>query len=273
MFPNDYAFHWTPLHVIFLGIFFTVLIVVGAQFAIAIWRAARGVSENRYDAIRWQEDFKDLPPELCACRHALTGEAAGRRCPNAFDCRQCQAHPRFIARRPLPVESTEDIAGMTFPAGRYYHRGHAWAKAEEDGTVSVGLDELGRRLIGEAAADLPAPGATLRVNGLAWKFQTPSGDVRILSPVDGEVLATGDSSSEWMLKVKPTSGGLDTRHLLRGAEVKAWITRELERLQMAFAPEPTGATLADGGVLVEDLPRANPAADWDRVYGQIFLDV
>jgi len=273
MFPNDYAFHWSPLHVLFLGIFFTVLIVVGSHFAVALWRASRGLRQNRYDAIRWHADFEDFPPELRACRHALTGECADRKCPNAFDCRQCRLHPMFIAKGLLPAECMEEVGGMIFPADRYYHRGHAWARAEADGTVTVGLDELARRLVGDAPAQLPEPGTKIQVNGSAWQYQTGSGSVRILSPVDGEVLATGGASGEWMLKVRPSAGSLDTRHLLRGAEVKAWITRELERLQLALAPEPTGATLADGGVLVEDLPRANPSADWDRVYGEIFLEV
>ena len=273
MFPNDYAFHWSPVHVVFLGIFFTVVIVVASHLALAAWREARGVRQNSFDAIRWHEAFEDFPPELRVCRHELSGRFAERQCPNAFDCRHCETHPRLIAKLPLPVESPQDIAGLMFPADRYYHRGHAWAKSEADGTVTVGLDELGKRLIGDAAVELPEPGTQLRVNGCAWKFHTASGDVRILSPLDGEVVATGEKSGEWLLRVKPEAGKLDTRHLLRGAEVKAWITRELERLQLALAPEPTGATLADGGVLVEDLPQANPSADWDRVYGQIFLEV
>lgn len=273
MFPNDYAFHWTPVHVVFLGIFFTVVIVVAVHFALAAFRAVRDVRENRYEAIRWHEDFEDLPSELRACRHELTGRCAQRQCPNAFDCRHCETHPKLIAKLPLPVEANQEIAGLFFPADRYYHRGHAWAKAEADGTVTIGLDELGKRLIGDAEAALPAPGTKIRVNGSAWKFRKDTGDVRILSPVDGEVVATGSDSTGWMLKVKPDGGKLDTRPLLRGAEVKAWITRELERLQLSLSPEPAGATLADGGMLVDDLPKANPTADWDRVYGEMFLEV
>ena len=42
----------------------------------------------------------------------------------------------------------------------------------------------------------------------------------------------------FFLRVKPLDGPIDMRHLLRGGEVKPWLMRELERLQLA---------LTDGG--------------------------
>jgi glycine cleavage system H lipoate-binding protein len=273
MFPNDYAFHFSPVHLVFLGIFFTVAMLVAAYLLTAAFRTARALRQNRYEAIRWHEDFEDFPAEMRACRHQLTGEFQHRECPHAFDCRGCETHPKLIAKLPLPVPAEQHISGMIFPADRFYHRGHAWAKAEEDGTVTVGLDDLGQRLIGEAVAELPAPGAHLRVNGSGWRFRKGATEVRILSPVDGEVLETANGADGWFLRVKPDGGKLDATPLLRGAEVKAWITRELERLQIAMAPEQTGAALADGGVLMEDLPKANPEADWAAVYGEMFLEV
>jgi hypothetical protein len=48
--------------------------------------------------------------------------------------------------------------------------------------------------------------------------------------------------------------------------------RELERLQLALAPEGLGMSLADGGVPVEDLSQGYPEADWDTVLGDMFLE-
>jgi hypothetical protein len=97
-------------------------------------------------------------------------------------------------------------------------------------------------------------------------------EARILSPVEGEVVATGSPEDDWVLRVKPAQSPADLRHLLSGCEVRAWIGSELERLQSMFAMPAVGPTLADGGVLVNDLPAEKPDADWDTVAGRIFLD-
>jgi len=93
-----------------------------------------------------------------------------------------------------------------------------------------------------------------------------------LAPIDGEVIATGGPEQDWYLKVKPEAAGEPAfRHLLRGPEVKPWILRELERLQLALSAEGAAPTLADGGVPVADIAASYPEADWDAVCGHMFL--
>ncbi len=65
---------------------------------------------------------------------------------------------------------------------------------------------------------------------------------------------------------------LDTRHLLRGAEVRPWMMREMERLHASLSTEGLGVALADGGVPVDDFSKAYPEADWDGVLGEMFLE-
>ena len=103
----------------------------------------------------------------------LTGEFKSRECPNAFDCRGCETHAKLVALHPpvAAAESEADIFGMAFPLDRMYHRGHTWARPEADGTVTVGLDDLGARLIGTPdAVDLPAPGSCVQANGTAFRI-------------------------------------------------------------------------------------------------------
>jgi hypothetical protein len=99
-------------------------------------------------------------------------------------------------------------------------------------------------------------------------------DLRLLSPVDGTVVETGSLEAGWLYRIAPPAGGLDTRHLLSGAEVRPWILREVERLQRVLAPEDAGIgpALADGGTPVEDLSAAIPEAEWDRAFGEMFLE-
>jgi glycine cleavage system H lipoate-binding protein len=275
MFPWNYGFHWSITSYIFLGAFYTVVVVVATTVASAVLRTRRALGTAQTERIRWISDFHDLPARNRVCRHVLTGELPGRECPHAFDCRECLTHPKLLANRPLAEadEAEEGIFGMSFPLDRFYHRGHTWARAESDGTVTVGLDDLGQRLLGTPDyIDLPQPGAQVRTNGTAFRVRRRNADVRVLSPVDGEVVATGGAGDGWYLKVKPASGVIDMRHLLRGSEIKPWLMRELERLQLTLAMEGAAPTLADGGVPVVDIAASYPEADWDAVCGEMFLE-
>jgi glycine cleavage system H lipoate-binding protein len=258
-------------HIIFLGLFYAVLLVLSAVLALSLLRAVRDFRARRAEAICWQATFPDLPARERVCRHEFTGEFPHRTCDKAFDCRECQTHAALVAKHP-PEAGEPDIFGLNFPLDRFYHRGHAWAHPEPDGTVTVGLDALGARLVANPEAiELPAVGSHIQTNGAAWHVRKRGADVRILSPLDGEVIATADPPNGWYLKVKPDGGQLDARHLLRGAEIRLWIAREMERLQAALAPADQAPTMADGGVPMDDIAAGYPEADWDAVCAEIFL--
>lgn len=275
MLPWNYGFHWTTGTLIFMGAFYAVLAVVIATVVAALLRARRTMEHGGLEDARWHSDFNELPAADRVCRHVLSGEFRHRECPNGFDCRHCATHGRLLKNCPAAVLSADggEILGMHFPLDRYYHRGHTWVRPEADGTVTVGIDDLGRRLfVAPDAVELPRPGDRLHVNGTAMRLRKRGADVRVLSPVDGEVVETGGPSSEWYLKVKPVGGAFNFRHLLRGAEIRPWLTREMERLHMALSAEgATAASLADGGVPVADIAANYPEADWDAVCGEMFL--
>jgi len=275
MFPWNYGFQWNAGHIIFLGAFYSVLAAIAATVIAAARGSRRDLAANRAEEIGWREEFHDLPARDRVCRHALTGEIEHGECLHAFDCRQCETHARLTELRPLPwpVKPEEDLFGMAFPLDRFYHRGHAWAQPEPDGTVTVGLDDLGQRLLGVPdAVELPQPGARVETNGTAFRVHKRDANVRVLSPVDGEVVETGGADRGWYLKVKlEVFGEPEFRHLLRGAEVRPWLLQEMERLQLALSAE--GApTLADGGVPVADIAACYPQMDWDAVCGEMFLE-
>jgi hypothetical protein len=94
-----------------------------------------------------------------------------------------------------------------------------------------------------------------------------------MCPVDGKVVETGSVERGWYLRIKPDSKNVQAfQHLLRGAEIKPWIQREMERLQLALTAEGATPALADGGAPVSDIAAAYPAADWDAVCGEMFLE-
>ena len=75
------------------------------------------------------------------------------------------------------------------PPGYFFHQGHAWARPDREGVVTVGLDDFAQQLVGEPAEiELPPVGARLQQGEPAWKLHTGPRSVRMISPVDGEVV-------------------------------------------------------------------------------------
>lgn len=276
---GGYEFRWDASHILFLGAFYTVLLVVGTYLAVSTLRARRDLKLQKAQGMMWHEEFEELPSWRRQCRHALTGELPGRECEQAFDCRECLRHGDLLAHtdkdsRPRLVPSgNARVYGFQMPLDRYYHRGHTWVRPADGGLLEVGLDDLGRRLIGTPdVVHLPAPGSRLSTNGTGWELRSGDASTRILSPVDGTVVETGGAGDDWVLRVRPTQAPPVLTHLLRGPEVGPWVLSELERLQRLLGAQSAGPTLADGGAPAEDFTRAVPDADWDGVYGEMFLE-
>ena len=273
MFPWSSEFAWDAYHLAFFGALYCVLATVAGMLAFAACRAWRDAREGRAAAIAWHGEFEELPRSARPCRHQLTGEAPDRVCGNGFDCRRCPDHARFQALRPANG-SADPVAdcGFAVPLDRLYHRGHTWVRPEPDGTLTLGLDDVARRLVGAPErVELPAPGERLEVNGPAARVRTRDRDVRVLSPVDGKVVEVSGEGAAFTLRVDPGPEA-DLRHLLDGVEVRAWALRELERLQTALGSSPLGAVLADGGELVEDVGSVLPGDRYDTVLGDMLLE-
>ncbi|MFZ2491933.1 MAG: hypothetical protein WA208_10655 [Thermoanaerobaculia bacterium] len=276
MLPGIYDFTWDAGHIIFLGAFYTVLMIVFATLLIGAARALRAMQLNKAEAVRWHADFEDLPATARRCRHELSGEVATRRCENGFDCRKCTEHQKFVAARlamPALAASPVDemVAGFKVPSDRLYHRGHTWVR-EDEGLLTVGIDDLGAHLIGTPDGTVfPAVGTQVRANATAWTIRKKGAWIRVLSPVDGEVVEVGDPANGWYLKVRPTSDEPDFAHLLTPEEARPWMLREAERLQMSLSADGVGAALADGGTPVDDLSVMIPRDQFDDVCGMMFL--
>jgi hypothetical protein len=271
MFPGVDGFHWTFAHIFFISVFLTIVAVIAVVAMVTLTRAARGVLTGRAEPLRWTVSFGELPVADRKCRHALTGEAPERICPNAFDCRSCVNHPKY--RQARTGESPDILFGLRYPQHHYYHRGHTWVAPQPDGTLLVGLDAIGHQMIAEPdVVQMPAPGSKVLNNGEGWRMRKDGLEVRVLCPVDGTVLQTGGPEDDWFLRVQPASKPADLRHLLRGEEVRAWVGQEIERLQFAIAPQGEAPVLADGGVLVDDFLHEIPAGKRDEVLGQFFLE-
>lgn len=271
MFPGVDGFHWTFGHVFFVAAFLSIVAAIAGIVLASLTRSRRDITSGRAEKIRWSLEFGELPLEFRQCRHAVTGEAPGRICPNAFDCRQCGEHAKF--RQTQAGRCGDTAYGLFYPNYRYYHRGHTWVTPQKDGTLLVGLDAIGEHMVGKPdSVRMPAAGSRVVNNGEGWRMSKDDMEVRVLAPVDGTVVQTGGPEDGWYLRVQPATNPPDLRHLLRGEEIEGWVSREIERLQCALSPEQDSPLLADGGVLMEEFIREVPAARRDQVLGEMFLE-
>ena len=277
MFPWNYGFHFGIASYIFLGAFYTVLVVVATTLLNAFWRAHRDLQQGQ------------------GGRHPLAlglSRSAGRR-PHlpARPDRRVQ-EPRMSERLRLPrvrdarqtgraasaggCAGTEDeIFGMSFPLDRMYHRGHTWARPETDGTVTVGLDDLGARLLGTPdAVDLP--GARIARTGQRHGVPHPPARSRCPRPLAGGWRSGRDRRRR--SRVLPAREAARRRDRYAPSAAR----RRSEALDDARAGAPATRphhgrrvrtpSLADGGVPVADIAAAYPKTDWDAVCGEMFLE-
>jgi hypothetical protein len=269
MFPWVDGFHWSPGHIIFLSVFFTVVLIILTTFAWAIWRTASDFRTHRATETCWRLNFAELPEAERRCRHELAGRLPHRVCNNAFDCRHCSKYAEFAV---LPSKTVAGNAGVNFSDNLLYHRGHTWVRPEDNGTLTIGLDDFAHHLIGHPdSVYLPAKGSEIESNGIAWRMTKNGHEIGVRAPIDGTVVSTGGAKDAWYLKIRPRKPA-DLRHLLRGPEVPGWLAGEVDRLQLQFSGPDAPPCMADGGTLLPDLMDVMPAADWDTVLAATFLE-
>ena len=275
MFPWIYGFHWTPMHIAFLTIFGCVVVVVASTVIIALRRTSKTLTGKSLEKLQWMSEFEDLPLFARACRHQMTGETPSRTCHKEFDCRRCATHSQFLTQMSpelAPETTDQSVYGLAMPLDRYYHRGHTWVRPADDGSFTLGLDDLALRMIGKPGqVDLPAVGAEISAQGTGWVMKKGNATLRVLAPMDGVVVEHGSDEEDWYLRIRPKDDTANLTHLLRGTEVRPWILREIERLELALSPAGLGFSLADGGELVDEMSQHAPEVDWDGVWGSILL--
>jgi glycine cleavage system H protein len=168
------------------------------------------------------------------------------------------------------------------PEGVALHPGHTWARMEDDGTVAVGLDDLGHNLVGPVdRIELPATGARVEQGAAAVTLAAGGKRVGLVSPVDGEVVAanaamasTADGGAEpygasWLFRVRPTRWARNKAQLLGGQAARDWIEEQGRLLSMRLSPEPV-AMMQDGGVPVHGIAREIDPEHWDDIAREFF---
>ena len=106
---------------------------------------------------------------------------------------------------------------MSTPADLRYTQEHEWARAEADGTITVGITAHAAEALGDVVyCELPSAGDTLEAGATFGVVESVKAVSDLYAPLTGEVIATNEALEEapekvnedpygdgWMLRVKP----------------------------------------------------------------------
>ena len=169
MFPWSPEFVWDAYHVAFFGALYSVLATMAGTLAVAAWRARRdardGPGGRRSPGTATSRRCRPRPAPAAT---SSPGEAPGRVVRERLRLPRLRAStPGFEAlRQEVGRPASADPAvhfGFELPLDRLYHRGHTWVRPETDGTLTVGLDDIARRLLGTPEkVELPGAGRAAR---------------------------------------------------------------------------------------------------------------
>jgi glycine cleavage system H protein len=107
---------------------------------------------------------------------------------------------------------------MLIPADRRYSTNHQWARAENDGSIAVGITDFAQEALGDVVfVERPATGRILRMGEQCGVVESVKSASDIYAPVSGEVIETNavlDTAAElinksayetWIFKVRPAN--------------------------------------------------------------------
>ena len=137
------------------------------------------------------------------------------------------------------------IEGYNVPDGLYYEGEHAWARVEDDATVTVGMDEFYGKNTGDILSiDLPDVGDEIEQGETCGKIQSAKWIGKLISPVAGEILEVNEDlegnaglinsdpyGDGWVMKIQPSNLDDDLAKLKHGDNVEEWLKSEVERVE------------------------------------------
>lgn len=178
-----------------------------------------------------------------------------------------------------------DVFGFSVPTETFYiHRGHAWAKVEDNGRVRVGMDDFSQKIFGPAdAIEFPEIGNVYYQNHVCMALVREGHKAKVLAPVDGlieeinpklgqepQLVHDDPYAAGWLFLLKPINLKYNLSNLHYGETNAAWIDEESHRLLSLMNTE-IGVTLPSGGAIVDDVYGHFPQLGWRRLVREFLL--
>jgi glycine cleavage system H lipoate-binding protein len=242
---------------------------------------------RREQLVFWKDILRRRPPWKQPCIHHMKGRIEFRTCTNGYRCGDCEFdqffQDQFAVHAVIRPVGLLSVKGVDIPHGVYLHPGHVWARIEEDGAVRVGLDDFARRVLGPLdRIEAPLVGKAVARGGAAFRVFRKGEQTDFSAPVSGVVTdvnaglreAGGGAhedpyASGWIMRLHSESLRQDLRGLMIGAETRAFLDKEVDRLFQVIE-ETTGPLAADGGTLGDDIFGNLPGIGWERLNRSFF---
>ena len=156
--------------------------------------------------------------------------------------------------------------GFDIPKDYCFHPGHTWVLDEGHENARIGIDSLASHLLGSVdRVELVGLNRWVRQGQKVCTLVADGMPVDVLSPVEGVVLSVNREAlrdpgliakdpyrTGWICVVKAPELATNTRNLIRGSLVTAWMQNSLRRLG-TLTSQLAPAMAADGGLPVAGL--------------------
>jgi len=197
--------------------------------------------------------------------------------------RRAMAHETALRHAKLREEAPSFVAGYELPEELHYHQGHTWVHWVSPDEAYVGVDDFGRRLIGQdAQIKTPHRGSWLHQGENAVKVDRGGKVVDLVSPLSGEIVGVNPDlhgRSEglhqdnygrgWLYKIKAADLHSQVRNLFSGSLARCWMEDTRDRFQRQLMLS-TGNVIQDGGTPVEDMAAQLSPAEWNELATEFF---
>lgn len=134
------------------------------------------------------------------------------------------------------------IEGYNLPEDLYYTKDHTYARIEDDGTVTVGLDAFGARAAGEIEfIDLPMEDDEFEAGEAFGSLESAKWVGGLIMPMGGKVISVNEDVEDdfdlltetpygegWLIKVQPSNLKDNLKILIHGEAVGPWFKKDLE---------------------------------------------
>src|SRR5271166_3267805 len=191
-----------------------------------------------------------------------------------------QVAPSKGLAAPIMLKGT----GFEVPQGYCFHPGHTWVLDEGHQNARVGIDAFAGNLFGKIdAIELADLNRWIRQGQKLCRVKREGRSIDLLSPVEGVVVSVNHEvlkdpnlivedpyKNGWLCVVKAPELGINTKNLLQGGIVTAWMQNSIARLG-ARIQQLSPALAQDGGLPIKGLLFQVDASVQQQLAEELFL--
>lgn len=181
---------------------------------------------------------------------------------------QGKSHPAFEPLLAKFDSSVFNRNSFAIPSNILFSKGHTWLEKNNDGLISIGIDEFGMMALGALSIINCAPlGKELKRGEMIFEGAYGNKSVKFLSPINGMVKSVNENIlgkkisnpyETWGVQIVSNNFSDNQKTFYSGTEATNWIKKEYVKLKdfiNSHSPQIdlAGTTMFDGGSLSNDM--------------------